>query len=140
MIIKLLRTTEGDTVTEGKLYIDDVQECYTVEDTDRHLEDGVNTKVYGTTAIPRGEYNISISFSHKFQKNLIFINEVPNFTGVRIHSGNSSEDTHGCIIVGSTNSRDDDDWVSGSRVAYNQLHKKVEASLNRKEKVILKVM
>ena len=103
MKLKLIRTTEGDTFTEGKLFIDDIQECYTVEDTDRHLEDGKKAKVNKLTAIPRGTYPITISFSNRFQKDLIEIQNVPYFTGIRIHSGNSSLDTEGCIIVGSTN-------------------------------------
>lgn len=139
MKLKLIRTTEGDTFTEGKLYLDNVQECYAVEDTDRHLEDGINEKVYGETAIPRGTYEVIISHSNRFKKDLIEILNVPHFTGIRIHSGNSSKDTEGCIIVGSTNTQDDDDWVGGSRVAYRQLHKKVQAALNREEKVTIEI-
>lgn len=138
--MKLIRTTEGDTFTEGKLYFNNVQECYTIEDTDRHLEDGTNKKIYGKTAIPRGEYEVIISYSNRFKRELIEILNVPGFTGIRIHSGNSSKDTEGCIIVGSTNKQDDDNWVGGSRVAYNTLHDKIKEALDRNEDVSIEII
>lgn len=70
---------------------------------------------------------------------LIEVLNVPGYTGVRIHSGNSSKDTEGCIIVGSMNDREDDDWVSGSRIAYERLHSKVKQALSMKQKVTLEV-
>ena len=139
MIIKVMRTTEGDTFTEGKLYINDRFECYTIEDTDRKLEDD-GEKVYGQTAIPRGSYAVRITPSNRFHKDLIKIDSVPYFTGIRIHSGNSSKDTDGCIIVGSTNTMDDDNWVGGSRVAYNRLHARVKEALDMEEQVTLEVV
>ena len=139
MYIKLLRKTNGPTFTEGLLYVDDEFECYTVEDADRHLESG-GVKINGETAIPKGRYPIDITFSNRFQKDLIYIDDVVGFTGVRIHSGNSSKDTEGCIIVGSTNSQDDDDWVGGSRVAYTKLHEKVQEALDNKEMIFLEVV
>lgn len=138
MDIKILRVTEGDVFTEGKMYIEEIHSYYTVEDKDRYLEDG-GKKVYGKTAIPRGLYPVTISFSNRFQKDLIEILDVPQFTGIRIHTGNSSEDTEGCIIVGSTNKSDDDDWVGGSRIAYEALHNLVQKKLDENEKVWLEV-
>lgn len=140
MKLQTWRTTEGDTFTEGKFFVDEVQECYTVEDTDRHLEDGINKKVYGKTAIPRGIYPISITYSNRFKKDLILIEDVPGFTGVRIHSGNSSKDTEGCIIVGSVNKVDDDNWVGGSRIAYDKLHRKIGEALDNGETVTLEIV
>jgi hypothetical protein len=138
MKLKLARTTNGDDFTEGKLSVDDVQEFYTVEDTDRFLEDG-GEKVYGRTAIPRGIYPVVISRSNRFKKDLIEILNVPFFTGIRIHTGNSSKDTDGCIIVGSVNTQDDDDWVGGSRVAYEALHTKVKEALDENEDVTIEI-
>ena len=139
MILKLLRTTEGDTFTEGKLYIDDIHECYTIEDKDRHLEDGTNKKVYGFTAIPRGIYKVEITHSNRFKRDLIEILNVPYFTGIRIHSGNKAEDSEGCIIVGSVNKQDDDNWVGGSRIALQALQEKVQVALNNGEYITLEV-
>ena len=140
MIITLLRVTEGDIFTEGKMYINGRFECYTVEDTDRHLEEEVNGKIYGKTAIPRGSYPITITYSNAFHRSLILVQDVPLFTGIRIHSGNSSEDTEGCIIVGSVNNRDDDNWVGKSKVAYQKLHEKVYEALENNEQVTLEVV
>ena len=138
MKIKLVRTTNGDDFTEGKLYVNDVQECYTVEDTDRFLEDG-NEKVYGKTAIPRGDYEVIISYSNRFKKELIEILNVPQFTGIRIHAGNSSRDTEGCIIVGSTNKQDDDNWVGNSKTAYKDLHTKIKEAIDNGEQVTISI-
>ena len=140
MNIKLLRSTNGDTFTEGKTYIEEKFECYTVEDTDRFLEEPETIKINRESAIPRGKYKVTISFSNRFQKDLIEILNVPRFTGVRIHSGNSSKDTEGCIIVGSVNTMDDDDWVGGSRIAYNALHKKVKTALDSNEDVTIEII
>ena len=140
MEIKLVRKFLGDNFTEGKLFINNGFECYTVEDKDRKLEKvGAEGKVQNKTCIPRGKYRVVISYSNRFKKNLIEVLGVPFFRGIRIHSGNSSEDTEGCIIVGSDNKRDDDNWVGASRIAYDKLHKKVEAALAAGEKVWLEV-
>jgi hypothetical protein len=125
--------------TEGRLYIDGEFECFTVEDADRQLEAG-GIKVQNKTAIPKGEYPITISMSNHFKKMLIEVQNVTGYSGVRIHSGNSSKDTEGCIIVGSINERDDDDWVSGSRIAYERLHSKVKQALSSEDNITLKVV
>jgi hypothetical protein len=141
MKLKLVRTYIGDGFTEGKLYVDGTFECYTVEDMDRKLENlGCSAKVQDSTCIPRGTYKVTISHSLRFKRHLISVMGVPCFTGIRIHSGNSSKDTEGCIIVGRTNTRDSDDWVSESRVAYEALHKKVKYALSSKEEVTLEVV
>ena len=140
MKIKLIREYLGNEFTEGKLFINDRFECYTIEDKDRLLELNGADKVYGETAIPRGNYRLVISYSARFYKPLIEVKDVSGFSGVRIHSGNSSEDTEGCIIIGSVNNKNDDNWVGGSRVAYIQLHQKVKEALERGELVTLEVV
>ena len=138
MNLKLKRKHYGETFTEGKLFVNDGFECYTVEDTDRHLEDG-GVKIQNKTAIPKGKYNVTISYSNRFKKHLIEVLAVEGFSGIRIHSGNSSKDTEGCIIVGASNQRDDDDWVSESRIAYEKLHQKVKQALSSGQSVTLEV-
>lgn len=141
MKLKMIRKYIGENHTEGRIYIDEVFECFTVEDKDRKLEEhGCSTKVQNKTCIPRGEYELIIRFSNHFQKHLIAVTGVPCFEGILIHSGNSSKDTEGCIIVGSINNRDDDDFVGASRIAYDRLHKKVKSALSMGEKVFLEIV
>lgn len=139
MEIKLIRESFGDTFTEGKLLIDNVFECYTVEDTDRKMEEDLTRKVNGKTAIPRGRYELVLSMSNRFKKVLPEILNVPGFAGIRVHSGNSSIDTDGCIILGSVNDKLDDDWIGGSKIALTQFMAKLETAKENNEKVYIEI-
>lgn len=139
MEIKLIRESFGDTFTEGKLFIDDAFECYTVEDTDRKMEEDLTRKIKGKTAIPRGRYEVILSMSNRFKKVLPEILNVPGFAGIRVHSGNSSVDTEGCIILGSVNDKLDDDWVGGSKIALTQLMAKLKTAKENNEKVYIEI-
>lgn len=121
MYIQLIRESFTSKSTEGKLFCNGEFVCYTLEDKDRFLEEGVNEKVYGETAIPRGTYEVVLSMSNRFKKILPEVLEVPGYTGVRIHSGNKPEDSEGCILVGLNNTKVDDDWVGSSRPALTKL-------------------
>jgi hypothetical protein len=96
MLIEVVRATCGATCTLGKMYVDGVDTCYTLEDVVR--PDG--EKVYGQTAIPAGRYRVDVTYSPHFQRDLPILLDVPNFQGVRIHKGNRPADTEGCILVG----------------------------------------
>ncbi|MCI4437559.1 MAG: hypothetical protein JHC33_12195 [Ignisphaera sp.] len=140
MELKLVRKHYGESFTEGKLFINNGFQCYTVEDKDRKLEtEGCESKVQNMTCIPKGTYKVTISMSKRFNQFMIEVLDVPCFKGIRIHSGNSSADTEGCIIVGKSNTRDDDNWVGESRIAYEYLHKKVKEALSTGEEVTLEV-
>jgi len=139
MEIKIVRNKGTAGFTEGKMYIDGVFECYTVEYADRGLELG-GKKVQNQTAIPRGTYKVIMSMSNRFKKMLPEVLNVPGFTGIRIHSGNSSKDTEGCIIVGSINNRMDDDWVGGSKVAMSRLAPKIIDALAVRQVVTLEIV
>jgi len=86
------------------MYLDNVVFCHTCEDEDRFLErvpgheDSV--KVYGKTAIPRGKYQLVTSDSAHFGRVLPEVLNVPGFAGIRVHGGNTAEDSAGCILVG----------------------------------------
>lgn len=94
MKLKLQRIFKAETYTIGKLFIDGVYFCDTLEDKVRDV------KIKGVTAIPTGKYKVKITMSNRFKKLMPLLIDVPNFEGVRIHSGNTSEDTEGCILVG----------------------------------------
>ena len=126
MYIQLIRESFTSKSTEGKLFCNGEFVCYTLEDKDRFLEEGINEKVYGETAIPRGTYEVVLSRSNRFKKILPEVLEVPGYTGVRIHSGNKPEDSEGCILVGLKNTKVDDDWVGSSKLALEKLMNALE--------------
>ena len=139
MSMKLIRGKGNAKNIEGKLFIDNVFECYTLEDTDRKLESG-GVKIQNKTAIPRGKYDITWSHSNHFKKWMPELLNVPQFKGVRIHAGNSDIDTEGCIIVGAVNDVEGDDWVSASKVAVSRLYPKIESAVKAGKKVILEIV
>lgn len=111
MKLTLTRDTLADDFTLGKLTAGNV--CfYTCEDAVR------DEKVYGKTAIPAGVYQVELTFSQRFQKILPLLKDVPNFSGVRIHSGNTAADTEGCILIGKQRT---ENGVAQSRIAMSEL-------------------
>ncbi|RNC65802.1 DUF5675 family protein [Proteiniphilum sp. X52] len=98
MKLRLERFFFGDKYTVGRLFIDDKYFCDTLEDRVRDLAS--EEKVYGETAIPAGTYEVRVTWSPKFKRNLPLLMGVPHFTGIRIHRGNYPKDTLGCILVG----------------------------------------
>lgn len=106
MELKVIRQYRKNDYTIGKMYVNGQYFCDTVEDCDRGLTDEMSEeyikarKVYGKTAIPTGTYNVILSYSPKFKKTLPLVRDVKGFSGIRIHSGNTAEDSLGCILVG----------------------------------------
>lgn len=116
MELLLKRIARRDTYTIGKLYIDGVYFCDTIEDKDRGLKQSLPASVnkamkrYGATAIPVGRYQVTLKVkSQKFSKKKQYdfcggylprLINVPAFEGVLIHIGNTAKDTEGCILVG----------------------------------------
>lgn len=139
MEIKIVRKLGNAAFTEGRMYVDGEFECFTVEDADRRLEAG-GVKVQNKTAIPKGKYEVVMSMSNRFGKVLPEVKNVPGFTGVRIHTGNDSGDTEGCIIVGALNDSMDDDFIGSSKVAMSRLAPKIVDALAVKEKVTLEIV
>lgn len=106
MKIKLVRIAFKETYTIGKLYVDGKYVCDTIEDKDRGLDNSMTVneilrrKIKGQTAIPTGHYNIEITYSPKFKRMMPLLLAVKGFSGIRIHSGNTSKDSEGCLLVG----------------------------------------
>lgn len=105
MKLTLKRIALRPTYTIGKLYIDDVYFCDTIEDTVRDLNkngkfDNGEKKIHSKTAIPYGIYEIKWTYSPRFKKYTPQLMNVPSFEGIRIHAGNTSADTEGCLILG----------------------------------------
>jgi len=118
--LELLRFLRTPIVTVGFLYVDGHPQCFTLEDTVR--ADGV--KVPGATAIPAGTYDVQVTHSPKFGVDMPMVMGVPGFQGIRIHPGNSKDDTEGCILVGRHvlhTSTSGEYVVTESRAAYSEL-------------------
>ena len=106
MKIELIRIAFKDTYTIGKLYVDDTYFCDVLEDVDRGLDSSMSEseilekKVKGQTAIPTGHYVINITYSPKYKRMMPLLLNVKGFSRIRLHSGNCSKDTEGCLLVG----------------------------------------
>jgi hypothetical protein len=118
LLLKRLHKTDKSTI--GELSIDGKFEAYTLEDVER------KDKIFGKTAIPKGTYDVIMTMSNRFKKMMPLLLNVPNFEGVRIHSGNKSEDTEGCILIGKTRGQD---FIGGSRDAIAKFYPKLESAL-----------
>ncbi|MCR5642879.1 MAG: DUF5675 family protein [Prevotella sp.] len=111
MELILERIAKRKTYTIGRLYIqrrvddeylagyENQYFCDTLEPTWRDYEHGAY-KVKGRSAIPEGRYPVVITWSPKMKQWLPILLGVPKFEGIRIHAGNTAEDTEGCILVG----------------------------------------
>ena len=115
MKLTLKRIALRPTYTIGKLYIDDVYFCDTLEDTVRDTNkngkfDNGEQKIKGKTAIPYGTYEITTNVVSTRFKNRVWAKpyggkiprllNVPSFDGILIHPGSSADDTSGCLLVG----------------------------------------
>lgn len=134
MELKLNRIFLGSSATIGELYVDREHIADTLEDRVRPEGE----KIYGKTAIPEGTYEMVLSYSPRFKKILPEILNVPNFTGIRIHCGNSSADSSGCVLVGTWDG-EKEDWVSDSKVAFNKLMSLLQKAADNKEKITITI-
>lgn len=84
--------------TVGRLYINGILKCFTLEDEIRAL------KVKGETAIPYGKYELGMRYSPKFTPryghDMLWVKNVPGFEYILIHPGNTDDDTDGCLLLG----------------------------------------
>lgn len=130
MTIYVVRYDADAHRTIGKLSINGVWYCYTLEDAVRA------EKIPGVTAIPYGTYRVILNESQRFKRVMPLLLDVPNFTGVRIHSGNTATDTEGCLLVGMTRSID---AVHDSRRAFESLMARLEAAVAGRELITITI-
>lgn len=134
MIIGVHRTFFDPTWTIGRLTIDGEHAGYSLEDVVRPFGE----KVFGETAIPAGDYRIEIRQSSKFIREMPYLVDVPNFTNVMIHWGNTTKDTLGCILVG-TSMDTDAGMIMGSRICFDALWKQIKDARTRGEEIVLSI-
>jgi hypothetical protein len=106
----------------------------------------VGEKVKGQTAIGEGSYDITITYSNRFKRRMPLVNQVPNYEGIRIHAGNTHEDTEGCVLVGLgfnhhllPDTNVSDYKISQSRPAFDALFTLLDDALTAGESVRLVV-
>lgn len=116
MRLTLQRIAKRETYTIGRLYVDGIYVCDTIEDKDRGLkshhplEQIKKAKVYGETAIPMGTYIIDMdrvspkfssrSWAKLYRGKIPRLRSVPGFESILIHPGNTAASSLGCILVG----------------------------------------
>lgn len=114
MKLKLIRKYLKENYTIGKLYVNDMYVCDTLEDKIRDLQDYNHDgdfndegegKIYGQTAIPAGTYRVIVTDSPKLKRRLPILLNVPGFTGIRIHGGKNAKWSEGCLLVGENKSK-----------------------------------
>lgn len=146
MKLDVIRTQFGKDATNGMLFINGVFECYTLEDEVRDV------KVHSETAIPLGEYEIKLrtegGFHTKYtsrygsmHKGMLWLQDVPGFTWILIHTGNTDQHTAGCLLLGETQQDLDkgkDGFVGGSGDAYKKAYPKIAEAILNGEKVTIK--
>lgn len=128
--------------TIGRLYVDGIYFSNTLEPTVRDLNrngkfDDGEKKIYGRTAIPYGVYRILFNWSPKFGRNLPRLQDVPEFEGVLIHSGNTVKNTAGCILVGENKIKG---GLVNSRYHSDLLNQKIDRAIQRGERVEIEII
>lgn len=86
------------TFTAGIATLDGKFVGWVLEDVVRVLKSAAD-KVPGKTAIPKGTYKVSVTMSNRFKRKMCLVENVPYFAGIRIHGGNTSADTEGCLLI-----------------------------------------
>ena len=110
MELILYRRFLGNDYTIGALYLSRQGKseyfCDTLEDADRGLtqamplEEIKRKKIRNETAIPTGIYKVIVNLSPAKKRMLPRLLDVPGFSGILIHRGNTKRDSSGCILVG----------------------------------------
>ena len=153
MRLKLIRRYKKDTYTIGQLLVDGAFFCNTLEDKDRGLTQDTElpvikaAKVYGETAIPSGVYDIDmetrslkyagVEWYRKLNDGYMpTVENVPGFTRILIHPGNSPLDTYGCIIVGENKVKG---RLINSRATFAKLYARMKDAHDRGEDITLQI-
>lgn len=149
MEIVLRRRHDDGEATIGSLSIDDEQMCDTLEDQYQAI------KKPGETRIPAGKYLLELKgigssrFDKSAKKNLgvhhkgmIRLVEVPGFSEILIHTGNTEEHTAGCILVGLGEGRDENghQTVINSWTAYRKIYPPIAEAILARERVTIEII
>lgn len=143
MEIQVNRIARKDGYTIGRMSLNGEYFCDTLEDTDRGLnstmsvDEILSKKRKGITAIPTGKYDVILTFSPRFKRVLPLLLSVKGYEGVRIHAGNTTEDTEGCLLVGENKAKGQ---VLNSRATLEKLMSVLLVCEKRKEKISITIV
>ena len=141
------------TYTIGRLYIDGIFYCNTLEDYDRGLRqsdplrDIQRRKIAGETAIPKGTYEVQMNVtSAKYaavawywqfcQGKMPRLLAVPGFDGILIHPGNDALDTKGCILVGKNTKVGK---LTDSKACFKEIYKLMKEAADSGEPISIEI-
>ena len=133
-MLELIRIAKKPLYTIGRLIVDRKYFCDTLEDCCRDLDK--EEKVMNETAIPEGTYEVIVNVSAKFRRKLPLLLDVPHFSGIRIHRGNTDKDTSGCILVGENKQQG---RVINSTGYELKLTEMIEKAMLSGEKIVIQV-
>ena len=143
MEIQVNRIARKDGYTIGRMSLNRVYFCDTLEDTDRGLNAAMSVdkilakKIKAQTAIPTGKYDLILTFSPRFKRVLPLLLSVKGYEGVRVHAGNTTEDTEGCLLVGENKAKGQ---VLNSRATLERLMSVLLECEKRKEKISITIV
>ena len=152
MNIEIKRRPSAHGCTIGDLFVNGVPQCVTLEDV---VRPGTAPKVYGQTAIYAGQYRIIVNKSLRFSakaghdvflplllnlpgRDIHFGGQRIDDCGVRLHCGNTSSDTLGCILVG-TEVAPDGASILNSRVAFAALFPRIQLAQTLHQAITLTI-
>ena len=143
MEIQVNRIARKDGYTIGRMSLNGVYFCDTLEDTDRGLnstmsvDEILSKKRKGITAIPTGKYDVILTFSPRFKRVLPLLLNVPGYQYIRVHNGNRPDSTEGCLLVGENKAKGQ---VLNSRATLQKLMSALLECEKRKEKISITIV
>ena len=145
MKLTIKRTITKNNYTLGKLYVDGVYFCDTLEDRDRGLTQNMSVeqiksiKVPGETAIPKGTYKVTLDVvSPKFSKYPFYMQtcggklprliDVKGYEGVLIHVADGPKRNslvQGCIGIGNLSA---EEYLMNGKKVFIELYNKLKGN------------
>jgi hypothetical protein len=148
-IYNLYRFSHSEDYTYGLLFLESSKypEGFVLEDEHRDV------KVMGETRIPAGTYEIVLNkaltpLTKKYRGKYswfhwhLMLKEVPGFTGVYIHVGNSDEHTEGCLLMADTcdlTPNTIDGFIGESTPCFERFYKNITPFLDEGNRVFIEI-
>ena len=149
MKLEVIRFNKGKDATNGLLFdiTNDKKKIFMLYSKMR----AAPKKVWGETCIPEGEYCLGLrtvgghhsKYSKRFadiHSGMLQVLDVPNFTHILIHCGNTDEDTAGCLLLGDTqenNNIKENGFIGRSTLAYMRVYPSIAKALEDGEDVTI---